>query len=309
MPKFQIEIEEILQRIENVEANDLDEALDIVSDKYENQEIILDSEDFKEHEIREYRNEVRILDLEKDSIFDIDYGKAILLDGNKELALIKKLNTKEYPYAVITGLKVNKCKTFFEWNNGSYFQNLSEACKKYEDLNKNIEKKNGLMYSELGESTLENNEIFKFNNLNEAFDFVFDYDFTKEDLVERLTEQMKEELVFDYAGERLIKENEKYYYNEDFDLFEKEMNNKINNVGKILNELNINDIKPIDIIELLEEKQLEFKPLNQNIVENISNKLENAGIKKGIEEFINYVILQLKYLEKSLRKLENEDEL
>lgn len=133
MPKFQIEIEEILQRIEDVDANDLGEALDIVSDKYENQEIVLDSEDFKGYEIREYRNEVNIQDLEKDNIFDIDYGRAILLEVDKELALIKKLNTKEYPYVVVTGLTVSKSKTYFEWNQGSYFQNFTEACKKYEE--------------------------------------------------------------------------------------------------------------------------------------------------------------------------------
>ena len=53
MPKFQIEIEEILQRVEGIEAQTLEEAIDIVDEKYDNQEIVLDSEDFKGHEIRE----------------------------------------------------------------------------------------------------------------------------------------------------------------------------------------------------------------------------------------------------------------
>lgn len=48
--KIKIEITETLQRIVEVEANDLEEALSIVMNKYKNEEIILDDKDYKETE-------------------------------------------------------------------------------------------------------------------------------------------------------------------------------------------------------------------------------------------------------------------
>lgn len=45
MKKFKIEVQEILSRIVEVEAKNLDEALEKVENKYRNEEIILDSED------------------------------------------------------------------------------------------------------------------------------------------------------------------------------------------------------------------------------------------------------------------------
>lgn len=74
MKKFQIEIEEISQRVEDIEANNLEEALEKVEDKYNAGEIVLDYEDFKDHEVREYRNCVREEDLVRDAIIDINFG-------------------------------------------------------------------------------------------------------------------------------------------------------------------------------------------------------------------------------------------
>lgn len=55
MPKFKIEIEETLQRVENIEANDLEQALEIAKNKYISEEIVLDSTNFKKYNIREYK--------------------------------------------------------------------------------------------------------------------------------------------------------------------------------------------------------------------------------------------------------------
>ena len=55
---YEIEIEEILQKIVKVEANSLEEAIDIVQNKYSNQEIILDYEDYKGVEFKEYKDNV-----------------------------------------------------------------------------------------------------------------------------------------------------------------------------------------------------------------------------------------------------------
>lgn len=132
MPKYKIEIEETLQRVEEIDANNLEEALEIAEEKYRNNEIELDYNDFKGHEIKEYRETVKEEDLFKNSIFNINYGKAILLEGNKNLALIKRLDVESCSYVVVSGLTLNDNKTQFEWLHGSYFDSLSEASNTYE---------------------------------------------------------------------------------------------------------------------------------------------------------------------------------
>ena len=52
MKKFKIEVQEILQRVVEVEAETFDEALKIVNEKYSNEEIVLGSEDYIETDIR-----------------------------------------------------------------------------------------------------------------------------------------------------------------------------------------------------------------------------------------------------------------
>ena len=58
MKKFDIEIEETLQKVVSVDANSVDEAIDIVHEMYRNEEIILDENDFKDVEFREYKDEI-----------------------------------------------------------------------------------------------------------------------------------------------------------------------------------------------------------------------------------------------------------
>ena len=54
---YEIEIEEILQKVEEVKADSLDEAISIVEDRYHSQEYVLYAEDFKGVEFREFKNE------------------------------------------------------------------------------------------------------------------------------------------------------------------------------------------------------------------------------------------------------------
>lgn len=54
MKKFQIEVEEILQNVYEVEANSLEEAINIIQEKYSNEEIILEPETLKETNFREF---------------------------------------------------------------------------------------------------------------------------------------------------------------------------------------------------------------------------------------------------------------
>lgn len=59
---FQIEIKEVLQKVVKVKANSLDEAFDIVQEKYDKEEYVLDYEDFKGVEFREYKDEPETLE-------------------------------------------------------------------------------------------------------------------------------------------------------------------------------------------------------------------------------------------------------
>ena len=55
---YEIEIEELLQKVVKVEANSLEEAIDIAREKYSNEEYVLDYQDHKDTEFREYKDEV-----------------------------------------------------------------------------------------------------------------------------------------------------------------------------------------------------------------------------------------------------------
>lgn len=58
MKVYHIEVEEILQNVYDIEANSLDEAIEIAEEKYHNQEIVLAPETIKETNFREYKDEV-----------------------------------------------------------------------------------------------------------------------------------------------------------------------------------------------------------------------------------------------------------
>lgn len=138
MAKFQIEVEEILQRVVDVEADSLEEALDKVDEQYHSEEIVLDYEDHKGTEIREYRDCISMDDLKISDFFDVKHGKAFLLEKNGDVSLFKLLNNSEYPYVVATGIKPEPNKTYFEWDQGNYYKSISDANQKYQKLGGNI---------------------------------------------------------------------------------------------------------------------------------------------------------------------------
>lgn len=55
---YEIEIEETLRKVVKINANSLEEAIDIARAKYSNEEFVLDYQDYKNTDFREYRNEV-----------------------------------------------------------------------------------------------------------------------------------------------------------------------------------------------------------------------------------------------------------
>ncbi len=57
MKIYKIEIEELLQKVVEVEADSVDEAIDKVHNAYRNEEYVLDYNDFKGVEFREFKDE------------------------------------------------------------------------------------------------------------------------------------------------------------------------------------------------------------------------------------------------------------
>lgn len=69
-------------------------------------------------------------------------------------------------------------------------------------------------------------ETLKFNNIDEAFDDYI-YDFTLEDLVRFLTDEMKEQIVL--LSPSYVKNNGKYYFNGEFQCLDE------NDIKEIIN--------------------------------------------------------------------------
>ena len=57
MKIYEIEIEEVLQKVVKVKADSLDEAIDKVEERYKNKKYVLDYNDFKGVEFREFKDE------------------------------------------------------------------------------------------------------------------------------------------------------------------------------------------------------------------------------------------------------------
>lgn len=58
MKTYKVEIEEILQNVYDIEANSLEEAINIAEERYRNEEYILEAEDLKKTNFREYQDEI-----------------------------------------------------------------------------------------------------------------------------------------------------------------------------------------------------------------------------------------------------------
>lgn len=57
MKIYEIEIEEVLQKVVKVKADSLDEAIDKVQERYKNEKYVLDYNNFKGVEFREFKDE------------------------------------------------------------------------------------------------------------------------------------------------------------------------------------------------------------------------------------------------------------
>lgn len=50
-------------------------------------------------------------------------------------------------------------------------------------------------FNKIPQNILDENNISKFNNISEIFNFIYDEDWTKEEIIEQLTDEMKKQLV------------------------------------------------------------------------------------------------------------------
>ncbi len=301
MSKFQIEIEEILQRVEEVEAESLEEALDIVDEKYDNQDIVLDYEDFKSHEIREYSSMVKPEQIKKDAIIDINYGQAIILEGDKNLALLKQIGKEAEPYIIVRNLRPHfKYGTYFEWDSGSYYDSIVEASKEYEkraNINNHF---NDIDFSKLGEKTLENYGIAKFENVDEIFNFLIDDEMNKEDIVNMLSSEMKEEIVSSYIDTARMERGE-FFYNNDMCFVEESINEELLKIDNILQELKMTNVNPYEVIEILEQSE------SEEIDPNLENKILN-DIRLSFPNYNSTVENFIKRIQEKLEEIQEEEE-
>lgn len=303
MAKYSVEIEETLQKVIDVEAESLEEALEKIDEQYNNGDIELDYENFVGHEIREYKKEVTIEDLVQNTTVWTDRGNLFVLEKYDNAALLKTINGKETQYIVASGINVNKYKTGFDWLHGFYFESGTEAYKKFEELTGHEKTQNAVIYSELGEFTLGSHNITRFDSVEEAFDFFVDEDLKKEDLVEMIPEKAKRDIVYSFA-DVILEEDGKFYYGQDLYFFEEEINEKTYKIDKILTELNIKNIKPYDVIELLEQSEIDY--INEDLKEQINKAIKTAGYEKNIEDFIDYINEELYAEESHQNEEENE---
>ncbi|MDO5555111.1 MAG: DpnD/PcfM family protein [Clostridia bacterium] len=285
MKHYPVEIEEIYQDVIKIYANSMEEALEKAQEKYDNNEIELTDENFKGAEIREFKDVVTIDEIKKDAFFYLKYGNAILLEGDKNMTLLKKINCSQCPYVIANNIQVSKTKTHFEWVSGSYFDNLYEASKEF---NNRTKMKEHTLFSKLGKETLKNYGIENFSNAQEAFEFMCEEEFNKDDIVDLLSEEMKKKIILDHF-ENYIEENDEYFY---FDACEKseienELNEIIMKISDTLNNLNIKCLSPFDILELLEENKT--SKIDETLIEKVESILLSSGYKNSIESLLSYI--------------------
>ena len=62
-----------------------------------------------------------------------------------------------------------------------------------------------IKFNKIPQNILDENNIIKFDGISEIFDFIYDEDWTKEEIIEQLTDDMKKQLVLKMKMYELMK--------------------------------------------------------------------------------------------------------
>ena len=152
-----------------------------------------------------------------------------------------------------------------------------------------------IKFNEIPEKILIDNNISKFNNVSEIFNFIYDDDWTKEEIINQLSDEMKKQLVLRNDNVRI--EGDKFYYGPDIYDFEDDLKN-----GKIEGfniDLNNNDIKK-SVEGILSMAMGISVTIGDENIDQIQKEMGNLGVeiydryydwysKNGVYEINEYI--------------------
>lgn len=127
--------------------------------------------------------------------------------------------------------------------------------------------------NKIPKNILDNYNISEFDNPSEAFNFLFDEDFTKEDIISMLSDEMKDELV--RQNDNIRKCKDKYYYCSEIDSLEED-------IEEIERKNSVN--MPTNDRVLFFTKIIWEEPKIDNSIHN-GEMVEILDIKRGKDKF------------------------
>lgn len=143
---------------------------------------------------------------------------------------------------------------------------------------------NKIDFNKISDETLEEYNITRFNTVDEMFNFLFDEDYTKEDVISNLTDKMKKAIVL--CQENVRFQDDVFYYGNDIDDFEEEMS-KIPNI-KIDKTEKIENGKK-DVQELLKEIFEVYKDTKKHNLDRVDYKMSIYNDSSWLDSNISNV--------------------
>lgn len=131
-----------------------------------------------------------------------------------------------------------------------------------------------IKFNKIPQNILDENNIIKFDGISEIFDFIYDEDWTKEEIIEQLTDDMKKQLVLKNENVRIDEEN--YYYGTDIYYFEEDLKE-----GKIEGyKIDLNNKNTKTIVEELLSMTMGIPvTIGDENIEQIQKEMGNFGVE------------------------------
>lgn len=131
-----------------------------------------------------------------------------------------------------------------------------------------------IKFNKIPQNILGENNIIKFDGISEIFDFIYDEDWTKDEIIEQLTDDMKKQLVLKNENVRIDEEN--YYYGTDIYYFEEDLKEgKIEGYKIDLNSMNTKTI----VEELLSMAMGIPVTIGDENIDQIQKEMGNLGVE------------------------------